>query len=513
MTQGWKISGHRPPAESPARQKRRSQSRIISGLSWVSKHARHLVSREHILALADQVVVSGTGFLTTIFIARWSGAADLGVYAIGLSWLGTLLMFQESLVLEPYIIQLHYPHGTRAERAGASLALSVLFSVVSILALVVLAAVCVEWGASREMVAMTCVVAMIVPFVLIRQFARRFAFARLEFGGALILDLAIALIQLSTLGWLATSGRVSALSAWGALGGAYALTVAGWLYCTRGEFAVRVRHVRTVFRQTWALGRWLLAGQISAQVQANIVSWLSMIIAGAAVTGAYAACLSIVAFANPLLQGLGNTWMPRSGVAWKNGGGQALRLEALRNTALVAALMTTFSLAILVTGNPVMHFLYHGKEFAGHGATLTVLTLALFAGAIGGPPTAALAIMERPLAIVTVAAAGAVLTVVLVLPLMMEWGVLGAAYGMLGGNVFGTAGRWVAFFLLLSKSRDMPVSATSGKSTTNTSVSCSVADEEVTCMRRQHPATYLTALRRAPPCAKSLNSINVTNGP
>jgi len=30
-----------------------------------------LVSREHILSLADQTVVSGTSFLTTVLIARW----------------------------------------------------------------------------------------------------------------------------------------------------------------------------------------------------------------------------------------------------------------------------------------------------------------------------------------------------------------------------------------------------------------------------------------------------------
>jgi O-antigen/teichoic acid export membrane protein len=462
LTQGWKISDSQPLAGSPTWQQRRSQSAINNGLGRVSKHTLHLVSRQHVLALADQAVVSGTGFLTTIFIARWSSAGDLGFYALGLSWLGTLLMFQESLVLEPYVIQLHYPQGTPAERAGASLTLSVLFSVASILILAAVAFGLVEWDASREMVAMSCVVAMIVPFALARQFARRFAFAHLQFESALVLDLAIAVIQLATLGWLGASGRVSALTAWGALGGAYALTVAVWLYCARAEFVVRAHHVRTVFRQTWPLGRWLLAGQISVQVQANIVYWLSMIIAGAAVTGAYAACMSIVAFANPLLQGLGNTWMPRSALAWRNGGRQALRLEALRNAALVAAVMTTFSLVVLITGKHLMHLLYHGEEYAGHGATLRVLTLALFAGALGGPPSAALAIMERPLAIVAVAAAGAVLTIVLVWPLMMEWGLLGAAYGMLGGNVFGTVGRWVALFLLLSEGRHMPVSATSG---------------------------------------------------
>lgn len=463
LRRGWKIADSLLPTYAPAWQRRRSQGAIVGGLGWVSKHTLHLVSREHILALADQAVVSGTGFLTTIFIARWSSAADLGLYAIGVSLLGMFLMFQESVILEPYLIQMHYPQGTPAERAGASLTLSGLFSVGSILALLVLAIGFVRWGASQEMVVMSLAIATIMPFALVRQFARRFAFARLQFGGALVLDAAIALIQLSTLGWLGASGRVSALSGWGALGGAYALTVAGWLYCTRADFAVRARHVRTVFWQTWALGKWLLAGQITVQVQANIVYWLSMAIAGAAVTGAYAACMSIVAFANPLLQGLANTWWPRSALAWKNGGGQALWREALRNTAFVAALMTAISLAVLIAGDALMHFLYHGDEYAGHADTLTVLTLAVFAGTVGTPPSIALAIMERPVAIVAVAAAGAVLTVVLVWPLMMKWGLLGAAYGVLGGNLFGSVGRWVAFFLLLPKARHIPVSATSGQ--------------------------------------------------
>ena len=136
-----------------------------------------------------------------------------------------------------------------------------------------------------------------------------------------------------------------------------------------------------------------------------------MAIAGAAVTGVYAACMSIVAFANPLMSGLGNSMMPRSVLAWKNGGGPALWHEAIGNAVLIAALMTAFSLAVLVAGEHVMHFLYHGTEYEGHGHTLTVLALAMFSGTLGAPASIALATMERPRAIVAAGAVGAAVTV------------------------------------------------------------------------------------------------------
>jgi len=144
------------------------------------KQALRFVSREHLLALVDQGVVSGTSFLTTLSIARWSGSSQLGIYAVGMTLLFTLLAFQDSLISQPYAIQRHYPEGSAAERAGASLTLSILFSTASILVLTVTALGFLTWGLSHELVTVTWAIAGIVPFALTRDFARRFAFARLD---------------------------------------------------------------------------------------------------------------------------------------------------------------------------------------------------------------------------------------------------------------------------------------------------------------------------------------------
>jgi hypothetical protein len=60
--------------------------------------------------------------------------------------------------------------------------------------------------------------------------------------------------------------------------------------------------------------------------------------------------------------------------------------------------------------------------------------------------------MERSGVIIIVTALEAIITLALVSLLMMQWGLLGAAFGMFWGNLSGTVGHWVAFWLLVPKS-------------------------------------------------------------
>jgi O-antigen/teichoic acid export membrane protein len=432
--------------------KNTSLNRIEISLRQRIRGAIYFLSKDHVLSLADQAVVSTAGFLTTVLIARWSGSIQLGFYAVVMSLLFSLVTCQDSLIMEPYLIQRYYPQGTPAERAGASLVLSALYSVASTCALAIAALAFYVSGGGAEMVMMIWAIAGVAPFALLRNFARRFWFARSEFVSALVLDTAIAVFQLTWLGWLAATGRMSALCACVAVGGTYAIAAMGWLYYVRREFVIRMTYVRIVLKQTWALGKWLLAGQITAQLPGNLIYWLLLTSLGAVATGVFAACMSIVGFVNPLLQGLRNSVMPQLVLAWKNGSEPGLWQAAIHNTKVIAALTAPISLAVAVAGEPIMRVLYRGNEFAGHGHELTVLALSGFCASLGIPASIALATMERPRAIVAITTTAAGVTLALAWIFMQEWGLLGVIYGLLGGSLFGTVGRWLALFTRVAKS-------------------------------------------------------------
>ena len=387
------------------------------------------------LALADQAVVSGASFLTTVVIGRWTFPNELGVYSIGISLLVSLLVIQESLILLPYTIRRHRLLGAQAEHAGSSLIQSGLLSALGIVVLVVTALGLSARDAEPTLVAMTWALAAVLPFALLREFGRRFAFAHLQIAQALILDSAVAAMQLAGLGLLAWTGRMSAATACAALGAACALSGVVWLYLARADFVIRADHVRATMKQSWGLGKWLFVSQINWLVQGYITYWLLGWIAGASATGVYAACMSVVLFANPFIQGLGNIFGPKATLVFKEGGGARLRREVVRDSLLLGVAMTLFCLVVLFAGEHVMRLLYHDNEYEGNGQTVTVLA----------PASNALESIERPQEVFWAGLFAVVLTAALVWWLVAGWGLLGAAYGFLAGNVAGAAGLWVAF--------------------------------------------------------------------
>src|SRR5260370_5435924 len=109
-----------------------------------------------------------------------------------------------------------------------------------------------------------------------------------------------------------------------------------------------------LFSQSSDLVKWHALSKAALLVQGYATYWLSAAVAGAAVTGIYAACMSVISLANPMLLGLYNFLTPRSVLAWKHGGFAELRGRAFKDTLLLAALMAALCLFILFAGDMVM---------------------------------------------------------------------------------------------------------------------------------------------------------------
>ena len=441
-----------PTAGRPIQKSADQAERVRLGERW--EGLLSLLSGIHTLALVDQVVVSAASFLTTVIIGRFSDSSQLGAYAIVISVLASSFTIQGSLITLPYSIQRNRPFGTAAEHAGSSLAQSSILAALITILLALIALILFSTGAQPALTATTWALAGVMPFALFREFCRRFNFIHLQMARALFLDVVVSVIQLSLLGWLAWTDRLSAVTACATIGISCGVAAVGWWVLARAHFAFLIADLKATSKQSWNLGKWLVANQVMVQVQRYATYWLAVITGGAAFTGVLAACMSIVAFANPLVFGLGNVLAPRSVLAWNEKGGGGLRRQAIRDALFLGAVVGTFCLLVLLAGENVMHFLYPGKEYEGHGQTVAVLAFATLASAIAMPASNALASMERPYAIAIVSAAGTSVTVVLVWILMAEWGLLGAAYGLLLGNLVSCVGLWIGFLSVVPRPHD-----------------------------------------------------------
>jgi O-antigen/teichoic acid export membrane protein len=415
-----------------------------------------LLPPSQILALADQVVVSATSFLVFVVIARSTGPGELGIYALAISILAFCLATQESLITRPYAIKLHDPAGFPAQHAFSVLVLSLALCSAFALVASVAAAAFIALDAPAELIHLAWAVAGALPFVLMREFARRFAFAHLAVSQALALDTGVAVLTLIAAGMLYWNGAVSAPALIAAIGICCAITTVAWLYAARRQFAVGFDQLRATSRQCWGLGKWFLWGQLGVQIQGYATPWLALVLGGAAVAGLFAACASIVAFTNPVIFGFCNLLTPKFVRILKNNGIAALRRRVISDALVLGAIMSAFCLVIFVFGADIMRLLYRDEVYAGNSHVLGLLALAALVMAVSIPPSLALAAAGRARPVAAVMLFSASVNTLLVILLLPKWGLLGAAYAVLIGDTVGAAGRWTAFWLFV------PLEAESG---------------------------------------------------
>jgi O-antigen/teichoic acid export membrane protein len=410
------------------------------------------VFRTQFLALADQAIVSGTSLLSTVVVGRFTAPSQLGIYTIAISILASVLAIQDALILLPYTIRRLHSSRSPAEHAGISLLHSAWLAAAAAVALVISAGVMLVSGAEASLTWLILTLVLTAPFALQREFGRTYAFAHLNVAEALILDGSVAVLQLSILGWLGWSGKMSAVGACAALGVACALTSLVWTYRARSNLTIRMEQVQQATAESWSLGKWLCAGQLAVSIQGYASYWMLPLLIGMTETGVFAACNSIASLASPLLTAFRNTLTPRAVLAFKEGGAVKLGRQAFRDALLLVGAMSPFCLVIFLGGDTLMSVMYHGPEYKGQGHVVTVLSIAVLTAAAGVPASSALASMERPQTIVLATSVGTVVTVAAVWILSVEWGLLGAAYGALIGSVAASVGRWVAFSTLVARS-------------------------------------------------------------
>ena len=406
-----------------------------------------LLTNSHILGWVDQAIVSATSLLILVVLGRWAGPHELGIYAIGFSIIALLMAAQDSLITRPYSIQLHTPSGSAAEHAFSAFILAVLLSAAAAIAIAMVALLASALGTTGDTIEFVLVLAAAIPFILMREFFRRCAFAHLAVAQALAVDLCVAVPTFVVIAALGEIGRLSASNVFAALGVVCGVTGIGWLYLLRDQFSVNWTQLRPVLRRSWEMGKWFLSSQVAIQVQGYATLWITLFLAGTIAAGVYTASTTIVAFANPLLFGYFNVLLPKLALTLKKEGVVSVRRQALLAASLLAGIMGVFTLAIFVFGGAVMQLLFQGEHYSGHGELLTVLALASLAGAVGVPASLALSAAGHAREVAGITAFTVALHVTLVAVLLPVWGLLGAAYGMLLAEAVGGAGRWIAFLL------------------------------------------------------------------
>jgi O-antigen/teichoic acid export membrane protein len=417
-------------------------------------------ANQTILAVFDQAIVSGTSFATAVALGRWAGPEDLALYSLGLALVLFVAAAQDALVLLPFtVFGARLGSAKRARYAGSSLFFCAVLALCATAALGTAAAVVLAGGWSLSLGRLLLLTAVVTPALMIRDFGRRVTAAHLRMGMTLALDGAVAGMQLSGLIWLVARGALTATSGLALVGLASLVGSLVWLAAWRTHIHVRRHLLSGAWRRNWVLGRWIVTSRIAAHLGSDAsLLWLLTLMVGAHAAGDFAACLTIAFLANPLVLGIGLFLTPKTATAFAEEGVEGVGRLVTRATLALGVFMTIFVAGVSLSGGSILEMLY-GAAYAGLGAEVSVVALAIAVGALSLVPTNALVVVERPAVNLASSVLGLATMAASALFLIPSTGVFGAGLSLLIGNLVQLVARFALFGQFVAAARSGAVSA------------------------------------------------------
>lgn len=401
-------------------------------LSVVLKVAR---SRA-VWTIADQAVVSGANFATSVIIGRFGNKEDLGLYALGFTLVLLAQNTQTALITGAY--QVFSPKMGEEERqpyTGSALMHHIVIAV-GLAGMLLCAGLLMQrsGGAAAGLAPVVITLAFVISPILLKEFARQVSFARLHAGIALSLDASVSFMQIIGLVALALIGSLHGYSAFWVIGAATAVSALSWVVLRRDEYRVELGRVERDFWSNWSFSRWMFVTNLAWMAANQVYPWFLVVFHGPEANGEFSACNTVVFLVNPFILGLGNFIGPKTVHALVEHGLAGMKRIVRIATMLFGITIGIFAITMIFMGDWVLVLIFDDK-YAGHGDLVAVLAFATLAWALTVPANYGLNAMERPDVSFKALLLSLVVTSTLGIWLVMNYGPIGVACGLLVGNL------------------------------------------------------------------------------
>lgn len=381
-----------------------------------------------ILTLADQMVHSGTNFLTGILIGRLLSVGDFGEFSLGLTLVVFALMLQDNILATPYTYRFHNNRTANlaALRAGALLQALLMAGLCSLL--LVLAAYLLPAGIAASLENIVLALAMFMPFLFVRETLRRVFFAEYRMAQALKMDMAVSAAQIGLVLLVWYSGHLSAANTFMMMAFASALISAVVIWLHRRDFTFAEAQVKLDTLASIRFGRWLLLASLGHLGTLYTLPWLLYATAGREEAGQFAACYTLINLLNPFVLGFNNYFRPKIMQTYAEKGLEAMHTLILRLMKAFAPVALCAAVFLAVAGGFLVRLVY-GPEFSGLNGIMGIIGLTVTATILNAPLQLGVLALERPQIHPLFHGVAFASTLLAGVPLVLGFGMYGAAIG------------------------------------------------------------------------------------
>ena len=354
---------------------------------------RHAV--DVVLALADQVFISLTTFVTMILVAKWCGTADLNVYVLAWSVLNFFRVIQERALASAYVVYAHETGRDSVAFLGSSLAHQGLFGVATALAFVVLSAAASIAGGPDGLSTSLLVLAIASPLVLLRDHLRAISCTHFRYGIAVLLSGSALLIQLAVMFAFHQIGQLSAGVVFAAMGVSSLIPSLVWLRLRPQPYQLNRKQLATDWRTTFQYSRWLVAARFFPSVASSLLPWIVLWLINEDAAGIWGGCMTIANVSMMFVTGSNNLFQPRAVRALHRHGKVAMTRILSVSAAFFAAALSAMCLVFFLFGGPLLALAFE-PSFASYGIVVAILGLNVLLVSFSMVAGNGMAAMEKP---------------------------------------------------------------------------------------------------------------------
>lgn len=395
------------------------------------------------LCFVDQGIVSVISFVGAALVGRICGDEELGIYGTAVTTFWLLAGIPNALVWTPFVAKA--PRLTQARRElykDSSTLQVVLLAVIVASLLFVLERLAYSQGLSPAW--LTRVTWGLIPFFMLttlREHVRRLYLSRIDGEGLLIADVPIALGQIGLLAFLVITSRIDS----------YNVLIAMSLPCLWALLILVYHHRRSFdfskiflhWKYNCQLGFSLLIVTLLALLGDLFLRFVLASFYDITALGRLSAVLVTVTFFNPIQLTVQSLTRARVAMSYAGGDKQSMLIQTRKSMLVTAVYMGVLYLLLSLFGGFIAELLF-GRKFSGIDGNVIVLCMAAYLQTLTFPTEAALASLRRGKSILVAAGLKCLVLVLLGLPLIYYFEIIGFGIAMsisvLGVIVY----QWIA---------------------------------------------------------------------
>jgi O-antigen/teichoic acid export membrane protein len=389
------------------------------------------------LAIGDQVFISGSNFLLSVLLARWSSSAEYGAFALAFAIFLLLSQLHQSLLLEPMSVFGSNYSGSRLKRYYGTVLQMQNGMVIAISVPLAIAALLVQYCVhSPQLAAALWGVTIASPFVLLFWMARRAFYLEHSPGRAAAGAMVYTVVTLLSLFIVRQRGALTSFSAFIVMGAAALATSVAMFRRLKPRFLQESTDPKfgAECKDHWQYGSWALAGALAMWIPQNVYY---AILPGAQGMAAAADIRALLNLAVPLQRttaALGMLLLPYVARAYSEGGHIAARTLTRNMGWIFTAGSLAYWAVILLFRDRVLHVLYAGK-YDSLNHLLPWLALSSTMSAVLSAVVVALRAMRSPQTVFYAHAVSGAVALAIGIPASWVWGVSGVIFSFIVCNV------------------------------------------------------------------------------